>query len=92
MQMPKPKETLAVRVESPPCVQGILVDRDREREQGISVLFVHVLADVDLLGVFPPLLGLRWQNDASRLVVPRDWSGGAPAAAALELDDGAAEL
>ena len=37
------------------------------------MIIVHVLADVNFLGVFPPLLGLKWQNDASRLVVPRDW-------------------
>ena len=36
--------------------------------------FVHVLADVDVLGVFPPLPELRWQNDASRLAMPRDLS------------------
>ena len=38
------------------------------------MIFVHVLADVDVLGLFPPLLGLRWQNDASRLAMPRDMS------------------
>ena len=38
------------------------------------MIFVHVLADVDVLGVFPPLFGLGWQNDASRLAMPRDLS------------------
>ena len=38
------------------------------------MIFVHALADVDVLGIFPPLLGLRWQDDASRLAMPRDLS------------------